>query len=337
MQNIPLKMWAVVQSAVGAKLEIKEMEVPKPEKGQVLIKMEFASINPSDLSLLKGTYASKASYPFVPGIEGSGRVVAKGEGLMPAIRMGKRVSCTSTAPLDGCWAEYMLTSAMHVIPIANDINYQQASAMIVNPLTAIAFMDIASTLNIKSIANNAAGGALGKMMVRLSLKFGFDLISIVRNNAQKENLKSLGAKYVLDSSDANYTSQLKDLTHQLDTKLYFDAIGGQSTYEFIEASPESSFIYLYANLSGEKVQFEARTLLQQNKEIRGFFLGQYSAKQNLVKTLKTIKKAQKLIHQELQTQVVKSFSLNEVQDAIDLYEGSMSAGKVLLNCGGGLS
>jgi len=330
MQDIPKRMRAIVQQSIGSKLEVIEVDTPIPQKGQVLVKMHYASINPSDLSLLQGTFKNKPNYPIIPGIEGSGVVVANGSGILPKLRLGKRVSCTSTEGLGGSWAEYMLTSAMHVVPIDKSIGFEQATSLIVNPLTALAFIDIAKKNNAKSILNNASAGALGKMLVSMTKKDNIDLICIVRTENQRQALENYGAKYVLNSSSENYLVELKSLTHKLDTKLYFDAIGGKCTDSFIEASPEGSQIYLYANLSEEKSLFNPRTLLQQEKLIQGFFLGSYSSNQNLLKTLAAIKKAQKLIHNELKTQINEVFEIEDINKAVKLYSNSMSDGKVLL-------
>jgi len=330
MQDIPRMMRAIVQSDIGSKLEVREIDTPIPQKGQVLVKLHYASINPSDLSLLQGTFKNKPNYPIIPGIEGSGIVVASGGGILPKLRLNKRVSCTATEGLGGSWAEYMLTSAMHVIPVEKSIKFEQAASLIVNPLTALAFIDIAKRNNTKSILNNAAAGALGKMLISLANKENIDLINIVRKEEQKKQLESFGAKYVLNSTSKNFISDLKSIAKKLDTKIYFDAIGGKCTDNFIEASPEGSQIYLYANLSEEKSLFNPRTLLQQEKTIQGFFLGNYSSNQNLFKTLSTIKKAQKLLHNELKTQVNEIFEITDINEAIDLYSNNMSKGKVLL-------
>lgn len=331
--DIPQKMRAVVQSSQGGKLEIKMVDVPKPGKGQLLVKMEYSSINPSDLSMLQGTYVNEPKYPIIPGIEGSGTVVAAGSGIIPALRMGKKVSCTSTAQLGGTWAEYMLTSAMHVIPAPDSVDFKQASSLIVNPLTALAFIDIMKKHRVNAFVNNAAAGALGKMLVALSQKEKFNLLSIVRNDTQLKLLKNAGAKFVLNSSDDNYIADLQRLVRELDIKLFFDAIGGRSTNDFILSGLENSVVYLYANLSEEKSYFDSRILLQQQKEIKGFYLGNYSSSQGIIKTLLSIKKAHQLLSKELSTTVSKTLDLENVEEAIDFYKNNMSKGKVLLKCG----
>ncbi len=330
MQKLPTRMRAIIQSSKGAPLEIKEIPIPKPKKGQVLIKMEYASINPSDLSLLNGTFANKPNFPLTPGIEGSGTVVAHGGGIIASLRNSKRVSCTATPPLGGSWSEYMLSSAMHVIPVDNNISFEQASSLIVNPLTAIGFINIAKKYGHKTIVNNAAGGALGKMIHRLAMNNNIKVISIVRNNNQMEELKKLGANTVIDSSWNNFEEELYKACYKFDAKLFFDAIGGNSTAEFVRNSPSGAHIYLYANLAEQMVQFDARTLLQNSKEIKGFFLGNYTSELSLIKKLGNIKTAQKLLTTDLQTKIAKTYNLQDVNKAIKEYSGNMSAGKVLL-------
>jgi NADPH:quinone reductase-like Zn-dependent oxidoreductase len=331
--DIPKQMRAVVQSSQGGKLEVKMVDVPVPGNGQVLVKMEYSSINPSDLSMLQGTYVNEPKYPVIPGIEGSGTVVAVGSGIIPAVRMGKIVSCTSSADLGGTWAEYVLTSAMHVIPAPESIDFKQASSLIVNPLTALAFVDIMTKHKTNAIVNNAAGGALGKMLVALSQKENFDLVSIVRNENQVKALKELGAKYVLDSNEPNYIENLQKLVKKLNIKLFFDALGGKSTNDFIQTGLEGSTVYLYANLSEEKSFFDTRVLLQQQKEVKGFYLGNYSSNQGIIKTLKRIKKAHNLLKNELRTNIAKTVELENVEEGIKFYKNNMSQGKVLVKCG----
>ncbi len=323
-------MRAIIQSNSGKQLSVIEIPIPTPSKGQVLIKMEYASINPSDLSLLQGTYAEKPEYPLIPGIEGSGIVVAHGGGIIASLRKGKRVSCTATKSLGGSWAEYMVTSAMNVIPLDKDISFEEGTSLIVNPLTAISFIDIAKKLEQKTIVNNAAGGALGKMIQRIGLKNGIEVISIVRSQKQLDSLKSFGANNVIDSSWNNYKEKLKEICTKLDAKLYFDAIGGDSVSDFVEISPKESTIYLYANLSEQKAHFDVRTLLQNEKEIRGFYLGDYSSDLSLIKKLSNVKLAQNLIKNELKTDIREIFTMENINEAIESYKSNMSGGKVIV-------
>lgn len=91
--------------------------MPKPKKGEVLIKIEAAPINPSDLYMMQGNYNGTYEYPLTPGGEGSGRVIASGGGFMAWKLVGKRVGFTRISERGGKFskggsmAEYCVTNA----------------------------------------------------------------------------------------------------------------------------------------------------------------------------------------------------------------------------------
>lgn len=324
-------MKAVVQKEASGVLYIEEVDIPIPGSGEVLIRMEYSPINPSDLSFLQGTYAVKPSYPITPGIEGSGTVVAAGKGLLPKMRLNKRVSCTSTKGKGGTWAEYMVTSVMHVIPIG-DLDFKQASMLIVNPLTALSFIDIAKSSKHQAIVNNAASGALGKMIGRLADNSGISCINIVRSEKQCDNLKSLGFKHVLNHNNPNFNSDYKRVTNDESATLILDPVGGQQAVDLLKQAPNESVLMCYANLSGNEICIDSRVLVQENKQIEGFYLADYSSQKSMIKSLRDSKKVQKLIGIELSSDIQKVVPLDNVNDAIELYKTDMSKGKVLIQC-----
>src|SRR5680860_1283921 len=141
-QDIPKTMQAVILSEGGATPKTATIDVPEPGKGEVLIRMFASPINPSDLAFLKGGYGIQKTYPTVPGFEGSGTVVAAGKGILPKLWMGKKVACAASPKYNGCWAEYMVTSADSCVPLSKNVSLEQAAMMFVNPMTALAFFDI---------------------------------------------------------------------------------------------------------------------------------------------------------------------------------------------------
>lgn len=328
--DIPALMKAVVQCEPAGKLQLVELPVPKPRKGEVLVKMAASPMNPSDLSFLNGTYVTKPKYPVVPGIEGSGLVVAAGKGLIPAMRLGKRVACTSALPGAGTWAEYMVTPATKVIPLNDNIGFGQGAMIIVNPMTALAFMDILKAGKHKAVVNNTAAGVLGQMLARLCRKYSVPLINIVRRDEHVSLLTQMGEKYVLNSDQASFDLELKELAHELNATLFFDAAGGENTLRFVNAAPWGSSIVVYSNMSGEPFTVDARTLIQGNKRIDNFYLGTWSSQRNIIQNLSTAKKVQKLASEVLKSKIQKTFLLDDAQQALDFYELNMTGGKVLL-------
>jgi len=331
MKNtIPKVMKAVSQDRANGSLYLAEVPVPQPSKGEVLVKMTASPINPSDVSFLRGTYVHRPKYPVIPGIEGSGTVIASGGGLLPGLRLGKRVACSSSEGMGGTWAEYMVTSAMRVIPLSKTINMEQGSMLIVNPMTALAFMHIAREGKHKAIVNNAAASVLGQMLVKLCGKEKLPLINIVRRTQQVNLLKAAGAKYVLNSTDKDFEEQLKSLSHELNATLFFDAVTGDQTEKLLSAAPFGSRIIIYSNLTGGPFQAEPRLLIQGNKSIESFYLGIWSLKRSIVQTLKTARQVQALAGNELGSFIKAKYPISQAQVALDGYIENMTGGKVLL-------
>jgi len=320
-------MKAIIQQEANGKLVVKDIEKPKPGKGEVLVKILASPINPSDLSLLEGSFGEMREYPIIPGIEASGIVVEAGSGLLPKMRLNKKVSCV-TSGNGGTWAEYMITDAKKCIVVDDETDDFQAASFIVNPLTALAFIDIAKKYNHKAIVNNAAASNLGKMLINLANKNSIEIINIVRRNEQVESLKDFGAKYILNSSETDFGEKLKDLSHKLDAKLFFDAVGGKQTKTLLKSAPNGSEIIVYAKLDKNDIEIDPVDIIQKNKKISGFLLGNYMTEKNIFKTLIDISRVKKMLGNEISTNLNKTFSLEECNSAISYYQSNMSKGKV---------
>lgn len=322
-------MMAVRQDEPNGPLYTTSVALPHVEKGEVLVKMGAAPINPSDIGVIRGTYLHRPNYPITPGIEGSGVVVASGGGFLANFYVGKRVICSSTSDKGGTWAEYMITSAMKVIPLKKSIDLEKGAMLIVNPMTALAFIEIAKRGKHKTIVNTAAASVLGQMLIKLCKKEKIELINIVRRPEQVELLKEIGARYVLNSELDGFENELKSLSDALNASLFLDAIAGSFTSKLLTAAPNGSTIVVYANLSREDITIDPRFIIQGDKKIGGFYLGNYTTRKSIVHTLKTAAKIQQLVGSELNSKVQKQYALQDINEALDFYTQNMTGGKVL--------
>jgi NADPH:quinone reductase-like Zn-dependent oxidoreductase len=333
MKNpVPSQMTAVFVNAENGKLFTKKVDVPLPRKGEVLIKMLAAPVNPSDLAKIR-EISSDEAVNFIPGVEGCGTVVAAGAGILPRIFMGKRVACSSKYMNSGTWAEYMVTPAGSCFPIGKSISDEQAAMTIVNPMTALAFLDFARKNHHKAVVNTAAAGALGKMVAALFAKHKIKVLNIVRND---EGVKAIGKQKnntVLNSTAPEFPEKFKEWCEKNNATLMLDAVGGELVNRVITLLPARSTIMLYGNLSQVKIEFLPTQLLRENKKIVGFFLGHWIHENGLMKTVFNLIKAKNLLKNDVETQVQAVFDLENIQQAVELYEKNMSQGKVLLKSG----
>ncbi len=327
--TLPSKMKAVFQESKGSELVIKEINLPVPGKGEVLVKMKYAPVNPSDLSQLRGTMTPLPLYPFIPGIEGSGTVVSAGKGIIPALRSGKYVACSPKGK-GGTWSEYMVTDATKCIPLNRNISLEIGSMLIVNPMTALALIDIAKKGKYNTIVNNAAASSLGLMLADLCKTHRINLINIVRNSKQQELLTKHGAGIILNSSEKDFIRDFRKLSIEHKCRLIFDAVGGEQTGMLIRESPVNSRIILYANLSDDSFSADTRDILQFGKVVEGFSLPLWLGEKSIIQLMRHTAKVKSFIASGNHLKVRSKFDITEVNEALKHYKANMTGGKLLL-------
>ena len=328
--KIPEKMQAVHLNNPGGQLVVRTVLIPQPKQDEVLVKMAAAPINPSDLQRIRSISAEQDLSTFIPGIEGSGMVVAAGKGMLPKLWLGKRVACSAVYPSSGTWAKYMVTSASYCFPIPKAISDEQGSMLLVNPMTAVAFFDIILSDKHKAIVNSAAAGALGTMIRILGNKYNIPVINVVRDERQAKMLMADGAQYVLKLSDKDFTGQLHLLTHELKATLALDPISGSHTQQILEALPYGGTVIVYGNLSASDQGPSLRPLLLENKKLHGFYLGNWMKDNGLIKTIRNLRRVKQLLKSDIKITVQNRFALDKTQFAIDTYLSNMTGGKILL-------
>ncbi len=330
-RTIEGSMKALILTDFGAPLEVQEIPIPKPKKGQVLIHMLHSPINPSDDSFVRGEYSSEKTPPVIPGFEGVGEVIASGGGFMANRVLGKYVAGFAPTDSNGTWAEYMVTDANLVVPIHKDLDKEQAAMMFVNPLTAYAFVDIAKKKKAKAILNSPGAGALGRMLQPMCDRQGIELVNLVRSEEQVNLLKSSGSKYVLNSTSPTFQSDLKSTLKKLNVKLAFESIGGELPNVLLNAMPAGSEVKVYGRLSGKDSGITNGALIFEKKSISGFWLSQWITTKNPIQLLMIFNKIQKFLTKDHHVTIHKKLSLTEVQDGLAEYMKSMSKGKMLVS------
>jgi len=322
-------MRAVVVDKFGGEPKVEMVPIPKPKPGQVLVKMEAAQINPSDLSFIAGKYGIKCDPPFKVGLEGSGVVVENGGGLLGWYFLGKRVTAITTGSTIGTWAEYAVTSSKQVMPLVKDVTFEEGAGYIVNPITVIAFTKYMK--EHKAAVQTAAASSVGKMFFRMMQLEGKEVINIVRREDQAETMRSLGAKYVLNSNEPDFEKKLKALCIQLNATCFFDALGGDMMWTVLKAMPMFSICHLYGHLSISPTnKVDASHIIFTQKQIKPFYLAFWVREIGLWDRYVIWSSVNKLIKTALKQNIVKGFPLEKAGEACKFYTENMSLGKVVI-------
>ena len=240
---------SMVTSDGTVEISIVNTAMPVPSENEVLIKVEAAPINPSDLALLisfaadldniefsgedetpkttikirPGLMAAlkgRVDQPMSAGNEGAGIVVGAGEKAAPLI--GKTVGVAGGS----MYSQYRCAPASSCLVMDEGITSTEAASSFVNPLTALAFVETMKMENHAALINTAAASNLGQMLVKICKDDGIPLVNIVRKPEQVKILKDLGAEYICDTSQSDFMKDLVEAIISTGATLGFDATGG---------------------------------------------------------------------------------------------------------------
>lgn len=231
-------------------LSIKDVDVRAPGDDEVVIKIQAASLHPSDfftafasadLETLEqgGTPENPTVSASIPaptfkamkkrvgidwpiGNEGSGVVIAAGKSPAAQALIGKTVAVLGRA----MYAEYITVHSLMCMPVADDVAAEECAAGIINPLTTTGILETTKMEGYKGLVHTAAASTIGQFLVKLCNQEDFPLVNIVRRPEQAEILRNLGAKYVCDSSLDSFEADLEQAIYETQAYMAFDAISG---------------------------------------------------------------------------------------------------------------
>ena len=231
-------------------LSLAQVDVPQPQPHEVLVRIEAAPINPSDLGLLIATadldtatssrtpdnpvvtatippqtmrgLAGRTGQSMPVGNEGSGVVVAAGSDPEAQALMGKLVAIIGGAT----YGEYRTVAAGFALEMPDGTEPAQAASCFVNPLTALGMVETMRMEGHTALVHTAAASNLGQMLQKICLEDGVPLVNIVRKPEQEELLRGIGATHVCNMSLPTFMDDLTAALIDTGATLAFDAIGG---------------------------------------------------------------------------------------------------------------
>ena len=238
-----------VTSEGNIELSITKAEKPIPSADEVLIRVEAAPINPSDLGLLlsfaadlssistsgteeemvtsmkihpalMGSMKPRLDQSMQAGNEGAGIIEDAGENVKELI--GKTVGLAGGA----MYSQYRCVPAASCLVMDEGTSPAEAASCFVNPLTALSFVETMKMENHTALVHTAAASNLGQMLVKICKDDGIPLVNIVRKSEHVELLKNLGAEHVCNTSDDNFMDTLVSALVETGATLGFDATGG---------------------------------------------------------------------------------------------------------------
>jgi NADPH2:quinone reductase len=228
---------------------ISNAPVPSPGPGEILIRVTAAGVNFVDISQARGTFAGGPRPPYVAGIEGSGEIVAVGEGVTE-LEPGLHV--IGIGINGGAFADYMVLPAAAAVPVPAGWADDQALGLLVNWPTALAALKPLGGITAgQSVLIHAAAGATGQAAVKLAKHFGATVIATA-STAKHEVVRALGADHVIDSRGIDIAADVARLTGGAGVDLVLESVGGATLEASLAAAKRvTGRVVVYGLAGGE--------------------------------------------------------------------------------------
>jgi NADPH2:quinone reductase len=202
----------------------KELPTPTPAAGQVLLKIEAASLNFPDLLIVQNKYQMKPELPFVPGSEYAGTIEAVGEGVTH-LKVGQSVACLSGT---GGFGTHTLAPAKLCMPLPPGFPAVDAAAFIMTYATSHhALVDRAALKAGETVLVLGAAGGVGTAAIQIAKAMGAKVIAAASTDEKCALCKTLGADATINYSTENLRDALKTLTEGRGPDVIYDPVGGE--------------------------------------------------------------------------------------------------------------
>jgi NADPH2:quinone reductase len=245
-----LELRSLVRPDATLEISLAEVPIPTPGSDEVLIRIEAAPINPSDLGLLlantdmsAATVTGPAHSPVVTaelsagamraltgrvgaslpvGNEGAGTVIEAGSSAGAQALLGRTVAVAGGS----MYAQYRCINAAQCLVLPEGTPASAGASSFVNPLTALGMVETMRIEGHTALVHTAAASNLGQMLVKVCREDQVPLVNIVRKAEQEDLLRGIGAVHICNSASPSFMDDLIKALQATGATLAFDAVGG---------------------------------------------------------------------------------------------------------------
>jgi NADPH2:quinone reductase len=328
-------MKAVQISRFGGPEVLDVVDVPTPVvgPGQILVRLGSIGVNLADTLTRMDRYAVTPPLPAILGAEAAGVV----EAVAPDVRgfaVGQRVAAPLFASNSlGAYAEFAVIDAGLAVPLPDAISFDQATALMIQGLTAL-YLTRQAPPNGKSVLINAAAGGVGSLLVQLAKQAGARTVIAGASSAQKlEFARSLGADAGVNYTTPGWTEELGRITGGNGPDIIYESIGHEVTTASLAALAPLGQIVIYGALNIQNFQLgvpELLGLIFKNQSLTGFAFATLLSPAGLSAGLNEL--FDLVINGKLKVTIGGRYPLAEASKAHIALEGRGTTGKLVLTC-----
>jgi NADPH:quinone reductase-like Zn-dependent oxidoreductase len=336
--QIIMKSWHASSGAGTAGLMLKEHDEPKPGPREVLIRMGANSLNFRELMVLRGNYPLPVKPDVVMGADGSGEIVAVGDGVS-RVKVGDRVAAAmfprwidgsiewEYAPqlggsLDGMLSEYVVLSEDAVVHIPEHLSFEEAATLPCAAVTAWNALTGARRLQAGDTVLTLGSGSVSLFALQFAKLFGARVIATTSNDAKAKRLRATGAEAVINyRKNPEWHLAVRELTNGRGVDQVVE-IGGGTLEQSIQSTALNGQINFIGRLSDAASKIDINLLYNSVATLRVIFAGNRA---------QFIAMNRAIAVNGLKPIIDRVFPFEEIVEAFRYYEEAQPFGKVVIS------
>ncbi|NJI58816.1 zinc-binding dehydrogenase [Microbacterium oxydans] len=248
-------------------LRIEDRPLPEPGAGQVRLRTLLSPIHNHDLWTVRGTYGFKPELPAASGTEALGVVDALGSGV-EHLAVGQRVATGGTF---GAWSEYFLANAAGLIPVPDALSDEDAAQLVSMPFSTITLLRFLDVKPGDWIVQNAANGAVGRMLAQLGAARGINVLGLVRRTAGIEELRTQGIEGVVATDQDDWREQAARITGGAPIVAGVDSVGGSSSGDVLSLLAEGGTLVAFGAMNSSTMEIASSDVIFKQATVKGFW------------------------------------------------------------------
>lgn len=233
------------------RMVLADVAVPKPGKGEALVKLEYAGVNYIDVYMRSGGYKKSDTYktplPMVIGMEGAGVVTELGEEA-EGVKVGDRVGYCLVR---GSYAQYATVPAWRLAPLSADVPWEIGTTLMLQGCTAHYLSHSAYELKPGSTCLVHAGaGGVGQLLIQMAKLRGATVLTTVGSAAKAEIARARGADHIILYRERDFRKAVMEITGGRGVDVVYDAVGKDTIAKSIRSLRRRGLCVNYGGASG---------------------------------------------------------------------------------------
>jgi NADPH2:quinone reductase len=305
-------------------LRLREIELPEPGPGEVRVGLHAAGLNFVDIYHRRGDFP--VPLPFTLGSEGAGIVEAIGEGV-EEFKPGDRVAYTLH---QGSYAEASIVPANLLIPLPDDVSFEQGAAFTLQGLTAhYLIYEYRLPNRGDTVLIHAAAGGMGLLLVQWAKHLGAKVIGTVSTEEKAQAVRAAGADHAIIYTERDFAAEMLRLTDQHGADLIIDGVGRTTFAGNLEAAAVRGHVVIYGQASGLPEPIQPISLMERSLSVSGGMLNNFMrTREELLRRAGDVIRG--IREGWLRLKIDRLFPLAEAAEAQRRLESRESIGKIVL-------